>query len=588
LLDRRLMPEEPTDPILCNPLDLPYRYSDQTVQGFPRLVWREGADPSLVMYRDRYYLFVSMSGGFWHSEDLATWEFVATPDLPVLDYAPDIREVDGALVFSASRHDGTCSFWRTTDPCSGVFEEVPGAFAFWDPSLFQDDDGRVYLYWGCSNETPLYGVELERSTLQPIGDPVELIHGDHLEHGWEWKGEADGASSPQDRTEASGKDPRPFVEGAWMTKHAGRYVLQYAAPGTELNTYADGCYTAGSPLGPFTYAPDSPFSSVPGGFAPGAGHGSTIQDRSGNWWHAATIRISVNHVFERRIGLYPAGFDVDGVLFCNQAFADHPFVVPQRSVDPWTGVDTGWRLLSFGRRVEATSALDGRAAASVTDEDIRTAWVAEGAGAAEGVTVDLGGGCTVRAIQVNLADHDVAIAKAAPRPPDPEPFAFRTIGAIERPVPYAVELSADGMRWCTVASAVEEDRPHRLIVLDEPTAARFVRVLGGPGAWGSRFALSGVRVFGERDGDPPTAAEASAVRVDERTARVAWTGAAGAEGVNVRYGRTPEKLYHSWLVRERTDVLLTTLSAGEDYWVAVDAFNGSGVTPGRAVPVHRR
>ena len=80
------------------------------------------------------------------------------PDLPILDYAPDVREVDGALVFSASKSDQPCSFWRTTDPLSGVFEELLGTFPFWDPNLFQDDDGRVYLYWGCSNETPIHGV----------------------------------------------------------------------------------------------------------------------------------------------------------------------------------------------------------------------------------------------------------------------------------------------------------------------------------------------------------------------------------------------------------------------------------------------
>ena len=347
------------DPVVCNPVDLPYAYSYQQVQGYPSMVWREGADPSLIRYRDRYYLFVSMSGGFWHSDDLASWAFVATPDLPILDYAPDVREIDGALVFSASRYDQPCSFWRTTDPLSGVFEELPGTFPFWDPNLFQDDDGRVYLYWGCSNETPIHGVELDRTTFRPLGDTVDLIHGDHMAHGWEWKGPGDGVVAPEAVTAESGKDPRPFVEGAWMTKFGGTYYLQYAAPGTELNTYGDGYYTSSSPLGPFTYSPDSPFSSVPGGFAPGAGHGSTVEDRFGNWWHVGTIRISVGHVFERRIGIYPAGFDADGVLFCNQEFADHPIVVPQRRVDPWTEVPTGWRLLSYQRPVVATSSLDG-------------------------------------------------------------------------------------------------------------------------------------------------------------------------------------------------------------------------------------
>ena len=32
----------------------------------------------------------------------------------------------------------------------------------------------------------------------------------------------------------------PFIEGAWMTKHKGKYYLQYGAPGTEFSGYADG------------------------------------------------------------------------------------------------------------------------------------------------------------------------------------------------------------------------------------------------------------------------------------------------------------------------------------------------------------
>ena len=367
-------------------------------------------------------------------------QFVPTPDLPILDYAPDVREIDGALVFSASKYDQPCSFWRTTDPLSGVFEEVPGTFPFWDPNLFQDDDGRVYLYWGCSNETPIHGVELDRTTFRPLGDTVDLIHGDHMGHGWEWKGPGDGVVAPEAVTTESGNDPRPFVEGAWMTKFGGTYYLQYAAPGTELNTYGDGYYIASSPLGPFTYSPDSPFSSVPGGFAPGAGHGSTVEDRFGNWWHVGTIRISVGHVFERRIGIYPAGFDADGVLFCNQEFADHPIVIPQRRVDPWTEVSTGWRLLSFQRPVVATSSLDSASAQAVVDENIRSVWVAASVGPGEGVTVDIGVGCTIRAVQVNLADHDVTSVAPPQRELDPDEFARR------RPVD---DRSSGSVPWWT-------------------------------------------------------------------------------------------------------------------------------------------
>ncbi|WAX81379.1 hypothetical protein [Streptomyces sp. KMM 9044] len=126
------------------------------------------------------------------------------------------------------------------------------------------------------------------------------------------------------------------------------------------NTYADGYYTASSPLGPFEYAPSSPFSSKPGGFITGAGHGSTFQDAHGNWWHAPTMRISVHHEFERRVGLFPAGFDADGVLFCNQNFAGYPMTVPDRRIDPWAGTFAGWMLQSFHTKTTASSFAEGR------------------------------------------------------------------------------------------------------------------------------------------------------------------------------------------------------------------------------------
>ena len=63
-----------------------------------------------------------------------------------------------------------------------------------------------------------------------------------------------------------------------MTKHEDRYYLQYACPGTQYNTYSDGVYVSSSPLGPFNLADNNPYSYKPGGFLPGAGHGSTMQD----------------------------------------------------------------------------------------------------------------------------------------------------------------------------------------------------------------------------------------------------------------------------------------------------------------------
>src|SRR5207253_3820211 len=146
-----------------------------------------------------------------------------------------------------------------------------------------DDDGRLYLYNGSSNRYPLYGIELNRKTFQPIGTRKEMYMLEDWRYGWQRFGEY------YDNTFLD-----PFIEGAWMTKHNGKYYLQYGAPGTEYNVYANGTYVGDHPLGPFTYAPYNPVSYKPGGFVTGAGHGNTFQDNFGNYWNTGTPWVAVN------------------------------------------------------------------------------------------------------------------------------------------------------------------------------------------------------------------------------------------------------------------------------------------------------
>ena len=214
-----------------------------------------------------------------------------------------------------------CDRYRTQDILNGPYEKLPGSFPFWDPNLFADEDGRVYFYWGSSNSTPIWGVELDPATMLPLGKPKALIESRPGEIGYERVGEDNsippifGQELEQEyQTFLAGRgmcdeqipadmkpmirgmlSHAPFIEGAWMDKHNGIYYLQYACPGAEYNVYSDGVYISEHPLGPFVLAENNPYSYHPGGFMPGAGHGSTMQDRQNRWWHTSTMRISVNH-----------------------------------------------------------------------------------------------------------------------------------------------------------------------------------------------------------------------------------------------------------------------------------------------------
>ncbi len=89
---------EQTLDTVCNPMDLTYRFALE--DPFPSR--REAADPSVVRFRDKYFLFVSKSGGYWWSENLAQWHFVQTDQIPTEEYAPTAVAIDDTLFFLAS------------------------------------------------------------------------------------------------------------------------------------------------------------------------------------------------------------------------------------------------------------------------------------------------------------------------------------------------------------------------------------------------------------------------------------------------------------------------------------------------------
>lgn len=592
----------------CNPLDLGYRYQHMN-EGGRVSAGREGADPTLVLFKGRYYLFVSMSAGFWHSGDLCSWEFFAAPDLLIYDYAPDVREIGGYLYFSASSRDKNCPILRTADPLTEPFEQISAPFPFWDPDLFLDDDGRVYFYWGCTNTDPIWGVEMNPETMLPLCEPVPLIYGRETEIGYERAGENGvvdlehsvvyqhmrplfnektqriefpagmeklGNFTAEAMTKMFLAAGKPYIEGAFMTKHGGKYYLQYACPGTQYNTYADGVYVGDAPLGPFTLQKSNPFSSKPGGFITGAGHGSTIAGKFGNYWHVSTMRVSVNFDFERRVGLFPAGFDQDGVLFCNQNFADYPHRVPQSAFDAAADGPV-WMLLSYQKPVAASSTAAGSRAENAVDEDIRTWWSAAAAAPGEWLAVDLGKESDIRAVQVNLADEGLRVDFPPERYGDTR--HTRCIELAEQISHYTIEISADGERW-TVLETVARECSNGYYEYADGVRARFVRVVGGALPYGQALRVSGLRVFGNGGGEKPARAAARAERLGDLDARVAWDAVENAQGCNVRYGVAPDKLYQSWLVYGKTEVTLSTLIKGQEYYIRVDSFNENGVTPG--------
>jgi len=539
----------------ANPLDIEYRFMPEAPSR------REAADPMVVRLGGEYYLFASKSGGYWHSPDMRRWTLVEPTGLPIEDYAPSVVALGGRLYYTAHKSKAV---FTTDDPRAGRWRKVAELGSYADPALFADDDGRLYLYHGSALNGSIAVVELDPRTFAVRAGPDTVMTADHLAHGWERSG-ADNLGAVLNGVLRVG----PYVEGAWMTKHAGTYYLQYAAPGTIWKSYADGVYTSRSPTRGFTYAPASPFSYKPGGFVGGAGHSGTFQDAGGNYWRVTTMIVSVAHKFERRLGIFPAGFDADGTMRNDSYLGDYPQYLPGVVRAPLDGNRPGWMVLSFGKATAASSALDSFPAALAADEDIRTQWVARTGDAGERLTIDLGAVDTVRAVQVNLGEYGTTTRArehvVAPR--------------------WLLEASTDGRRWWTLADrrANARDAPHEYVELARAAPVRWVRLTNVRAAAGGRFAVRDLRVFGRAPGPPPAAVPAPTVARradDDRTATLAWPRARGAERYVVRYGIAPDRLHASYEVGADTSLTMNSLNRGVRYWFAVDAVSGTGVTRG--------
>lgn len=107
---------------VCNPINMEYKYQIFDTNG--ETACREAADPSLILFKGKYYLFPSMTTGFLASDNLIDWQFHPLKNMPVYDYAPDVRVIGDYLYFSASKRNENCSFFRTKDPINEEFEEI--------------------------------------------------------------------------------------------------------------------------------------------------------------------------------------------------------------------------------------------------------------------------------------------------------------------------------------------------------------------------------------------------------------------------------------------------------------------------------
>ncbi len=546
----------------CNPFNISYRYNISE-GGF-----REAADPSIVYYKGKYWLFASKSGGYWWSENLYDWQFVASTRLPVEDYAPTAVEYEGKLYFLASFSTlKPMSLYRTSDPMDGDnWEAVPTSVfrctnlasgnQYIDPMLYSEGK-KLFLYWGCSNKNPIYVTQLDpEKGFQAMTDAHDVISSDTLHHGWEYFPKGGG----------------PWIEGGWCNAYKGKYYLQYAAPGTSLDWYCDSYAVSDSPDKGFRTDAHSPLSLKSTGFARGAGHGSSFEDVSHQYWHVATNCLSVKAGFERRLSIYPMVFDAEGVPYCSTLWGDYPQYRNRNKSKNIEDLFTGWMLLSYGKEISASSELPGHEVRNAFDENMRTYWCANGVDG-QWVKIDLGSIEDVYAVQMNFADHDSRLKGRV------DDISYH----------YQIYSSRDEKNWKLLVDRSKENRdmPHDYIELPHRHSTRFLKFKALSVPDGS-LAVSGFRVFGLGHGNCVQAVDCLTINRDKQNrckARLSWIPQIHATGYVVKYGVEAQKLYQSMIVYGDSEIDTRLLNANEEYYFSIAAFNDQGVSD-YTIPIH--
>jgi len=540
----------------CNPIDLNYELNANSKSN------HNLTDPTIVLYKDNYCLFASNAGGYWYSADLLSWELVSVTNLPLENLAPTAVVIGDWLYFFTSFSD---KIYRTNNPETGNWEIYTSSLLISllnDFTVFADTDGKVYCYYGCSNNDGVMARELDvNNYFNPIGVAEVCQKTNPLK---------DKRKKLKSNSEIS---TSYNVKGSWMTKYNGKYYYQCTERNIDMAEFTDVVYVSDHPMGPFTYAANNPYSYRPNGFISGANHGSTFADKHGNWWHVATVSAPNNTKTHTRLGLFPAGFDKDRNLFVKTDFGDYPILMPTGRYSNIARLDPEWSLISDDLKAYASSTLGSNPVTFAFDENMGTYWSAQSGTKGEWISFDLGSECTINAFQLNFTEHEGKISEKDSVPANQ----------------FLVEYSNDKKNWKKLSDQTTntEYRPNYYEELKIPVEARYVKITNVHVPVG-HFAISDFRIFGKGTSRPPKKVNSFRAVRDYRNAQIikmSWEKQSNTAGYNIRYGIDRDKLFHSYQVFKNTRLTIHCPDRNRTYWFQIDAFNDSGVSPGKLLPL---
>ena len=437
-------------------------------------------DVTVIREQGKYYMYCT-GGGAWISDDMLNWSFQRVDNVPV---APDVVKYNGSFymcgnggpLFKADNPLGpytSLGEWKNTPDVAGGWN---GPF---DMDIYIDDDNKPYLYYPGRGISGIYVVPLDPNDLSRFAGPVKHLFAFNSDHVWERYGEMN------EYTDVA------WIEGPWLQKHNGIYYLQYSASGTQWKTYAEGYYTANSPMGPFTYASNNPLLRRTDGLVTGPAHGSIVEGPDGNLWQFYTIVLS-NPPGGRRIGMDRITFDKDGNMAVK--VTDTPQWAPNTVTDPAKGNSgsipvTINKLRAMNALSRFSSQQPGRDAAYAVDNSSGTWWEPASIDTLPTLTIELSPATRFDAVQLFTIDSARLMFNSGRRgfgrTPATAPAATESPSATttspERPstdaYQYRIEASMDGQTY-VMALDQTKNTISRNTIFEEisPVKCRFVRL----------------------------------------------------------------------------------------------------------------
>jgi hypothetical protein len=223
-------------------------------------------------------------------------------------------------------------------------------------------------------------------------------------------------------------------------------------------------------------------------------------------------------------------------------------------------------LLNYNKPVTVSSTLGDYTANFAVDENIKTYWSAATGNPGEWIQTDLGKEATVNAIQINYADQDA-------------PWLGKQTEIYHQ---YKLYASIDGKKWKILVdkSNNRTDVPHEYIELEHPVQTRYLK-LENRHLSGGKFAISGLRVFGNGNGEKPDMVKQFIVlrtEKDKRNAWIKWRPVDNTYAYNIYFGTAPDKLYNSILVYSVNEYWFKVMDREKPYFFSIEALNENGVS----------